>query len=835
MVGGWVSTRRASGPGTLSPPRRYFRRHGAPKSSFRPLENRVVPISQRTRIDWAARRLASVALALAFGMGLAPRGAQAQASTVQGQIRDEEGTAVFGATVSLYRGDRRLYGADTDRLGSFRISEVLPGPYEMGVQALGYGELVDTLDVGFATTETLDLRLERSALRLEGIAVQAERSRQRRRFEEVPGPTVREMDRSEVRWVPGVAEPDPVRAIEVLPGVVSTSDFSAAFHVRGGSQDQNLILLDGIPIFSPFHLGGLFSVFNADMIDRVELMSGGFPAEHGGRVSSVLEIDSDPGSGDFGVDGGVSLLSSRAAVAGSLPKGIADALGHANVRYRLSARRSYFDVLLKPAFEFPYHLTDLQGVVEGWTRSGGRISVSAYSGKDVFDLTSIDNEDFPLRVDWDWGNDAVGARWTQPRNGGGSVDVRANFSRFGTGLVFPDFGDTEFDSRIRQAQLRTDFDFRPTSRWSFQTGAMAQRLSYDNSFVTGGTDFGGGSGTGNLLGSYVQARWSSPRRWLMEIGLRGDVYAPEPGATVFEPAPRIAVKRFVGSGDVALKVAAGRYTQFLHSLRDEELPLGIDIWVLAGARAPHTVSDQIQLGIEGFEDIDWYWSVEGYFRRFDGVVAFNPADDPNDALDDILGGEGTSWGVDLMLRKETGAVQGWIALSFLKAERTFPDALSPLEEKPRITYPPIFDRRLDADLVFRYPAPWGWTGGVRWNLGTGIPYTRALGSYAYYQPRYVDGGGLDWTGDDQDGTGGYGVVLGERNSSRYPTYHRLDLSFRRTFPKSWGSLTPYLNLVNLYNRRNALFYFYQYEQDPPVRSGISMFPVLPTIGLEVTF
>lgn len=808
---------------------------GCRSRSFRAQVDRVVQINQCIQRGRAIRRAAWVAFALVVAVGSGANDALAQASTVQGQVRDEDGTAVFGATVTLHRGDRLLYGAESDRLGSFRISEVAPGPYEMRVQALGYAELVQALDVGFATTQDLDLRLQPSALQIEGIAVEAERSRQRRRFEEIPGPTVREMDRSEVRWVPGVAEPDPVRAIEVLPGVVSTSDFSAAFHVRGGSQDQNLILLDGIPIFSPFHLGGLFSVFNADMIDRVELMSGGFAAEHGGRVSSVLDIDSDPGSGDFGVDGAVSLLSSRAAVAGSLPKGFSDALGHANVRYRLSARRSYFDVLLKPAFEFPYHLTDLQGVIEGWTRSGGRVTVSAYSGEDVFALTSIDDEDFPLRVDWDWGNDAVGARWTQPRSGGGSVDVRANFSRFGTGLIFPDFGDTEFDSRIQQAQLRSDLDFRPTPRWSFQTGAMAQRLSYGNSFATGGTDFGGGRGTATLLGSYVQARWTSPRKWLVEIGLRGDLYAPDPGSTVFEPAPRVALKRFLGSGEVALKLAAGRYTQFLHSLRDEELPLGLDIWVLAGERAPHTVSDQIQFGIEGFRDIDWYWSVEGYYRHFDGVVSFNNADDPNDDLDDILAGRGASWGVDVMLRKETGTVQGWLALSYLRAERTFPDALSPLEETPFVTYPPIFDRRVDADLVLTYPGPWGWTGGVRWNLGTGIPYTRALGSYAYYQPRYVEGGGLDWTGDDQDATGGYGVVLGDRNSSRYPTYHRLDLSFRRTFDKSWGSLTPYLNLVNVYNQRNVLFYFFEYEQDPPVRSGISMFPVLPTIGLEVTF
>ena len=757
---------------------------------------------------------------------------EAQSATVQGRVRDTDGAAIYAATVSLYRGETRVYGADSDRLGSFRISEVRPGPYELRVQALGYAEHAESIEVGLAETVELDLRLEASALLLEGISVQAERSRERIRFEEVGGATVRELEQQDLRLVPGVAEPDPVRAVEVLPGVVSTSDFSAAFHVRGGSQDQNLILLDGVPIFSPFHLGGLFSVFNADMIDRVELQSGGFAAEHGGRVSSVLEIASDPGDGDFGGEGAVSLLASRLALGGRLPQGVADALGHADVKWRVSARRSYFDVLFKPAFDFPYHLTDLQAVVEGWTPSGDRLTVTAYTGEDVFDLTSLDDEDFPLRVDWDWGNDAVGLRWSRPRRGGGSLDVHANFSRYGTGLTFPDFSDTKFDSRIQQAQLRADIDLRPTPRWSVQVGASGERMRYRNRFATGGTDFGGGDGEGSLLGAYAQTRWSDPRAWLVELGVRTDVWSPDPGETVVEPSPRLAVKRFFAGGDMAVKVAAGRYTQFLHSLRDEELPIGLDIWVLAGERAPHTLSDQVQVGLEGYRDIDWFWSVEAYLRRFDGVVTFNAADDPNDEGDDILGGRGVSWGADLLVRKETGEVQGWLALSFLKADRTFADVLSPLDPRPEIEYPPIFDRRLDADLVLTYPAPWGWQGGLRWNVGTGIPYTRALGSYVYYTPRNVGDGGLE---ADDDVISGQAVVLGPRNEARYPLYHRLDVSFRRTFIKSWGALTPYVNLVNVYNRKNVLFYFYEYDRSPPVRSGVSMFPVLPTVGLEVSF
>lgn len=772
-----------------------------------------------------------------FFLGLAAGSASAQTASIEGRILDDEGRPVSGAVVTVLADDVTVAGANTDSLGVFRVPRISPGARTLRVQGLGYADYTREVRLEAGQVLEVDIELERQAIELPGLSVDAAGSRERVRFEALGGPTVREIDLDQLRALPGVAETDPIRAIEVLPGVVSTSDFSAAFHVRGGSQDQNLILLDGVPVFSPFHLGGLFSVFNADMIDRVELSSGGFPAEHGGRVSSVLDIESDPGHDGFGVDAGISLLATRVAVGGRLPVSFADALGRSSVRYRFSARRSYFDVLFKPAFQFPYHLTDFQGVIESQGKGGDRFLVTAYSGKDVLDFTQLDAEDFPLRIDWDWGNDLVGVRWTRPRAEGGSLDLRANFSRFGTGLAFPDFADTEFLSGIQQGQVRADLDQAVSPRLSLQFGTSAERLSYRNRFATGGTEFAGGAGKGWQLGTYAQARWSVPTAWLVEAGLRLDGWGPEPGTWSAELAPRLAVKRFFANGDAAVKLAAGRYTQFVHSLRDEELPLGLDIWILAGERAPHVVSNQLQLGVEGFRDVDWFWSVEGYVRTFDGVVTFNPADDPNDPLDDNLAGEGLAYGVDFLVRKETGAVTGWAAASLLQAERTFPDPLSPLQPRPEVTYPPVFDRRLDLDVVMTYPAPWGWEGGLRWNLGTGIPYTRAIGSYAYYSPRFVGGGTLAWSGAE-DGSGlleEYGVVLEGRNLSRYPTYHRLDVSFRKTFDKGWGTLTPYVNVLNVYNQRNPLFYFFEYESDPPVRSGVSMFPVLPTFGLEMTF
>jgi len=242
--------------------------------------------------------------------------------------------------------------------------------------------------------------------------------------------------------------------------------------------------------------------------------------------------------------------------------------------------------------------------------------------------------------------------------------------------------------------------------------------------------------------------------------------------------------------------------------------------------------------VEALPDGDWTFSAEAYWREFDGVVTFNSGDDPNTDTDDILPGTGTSYGLDLFARRNVGEWTGWASLSLLRAERTFPDFLSPDLPTPQVTYAPIFDRSVDLDVVVRFPAIRGWSGGLRLNVGRGTPYTRPGGSYAFYQPRFLnDGGRLVWSGVDQeeDEDGGYAVLLEDRNSERYPVYHRLDIGFRRSFEKSWGTITPTIDFLNVYNRRNPLFYFFEYDRDPPVRSGVSMFPLLPTFGVEVKF
>jgi hypothetical protein len=723
---------------------------------------------------------------------------------------------IQGVTVSLLRppDNSSVRFAPTDADGRVFFDDIAAGVYLVRAEIIGF-EAIQTR-VTLVNDTSIDIRLRQRPVQMDPVTARGERARER--FEQEAGATVRELTRAEMKLIPGLAEADVMRAVEALPGVVTTSDFSSAFNVRGGSADQNLILLDGIPIYNPFHLGGVFSVFNSDMVERAELLAGGFPAQYGGRVSSVLNVITDPGDGSFDVRGGISVLATRLSVGGSVP-------GLENSRVRVGVRRSYFDQLLKPFLDFPYHLTDAQLAGEVWTSSRDRFGVSAYLGEDVLELSGADS--FPLRVDWKWGNAVTGLRWSRSLRNNGLFDVRSSYSRFSTEMTFPDFSDTRFTSRIEHALLRADGAW-PVGNLELRAGVETNRLWYDNLIESGGTVFGGGSDLGWAHGAYAQTAWRVRPDLLIESGLRADLWQADDGST-FLLSPRVAVKHFLNN-NVAIKIAGGRYNQFIHSLRDEELPVGIDVWVLSGTRAPQVRSDQVQTGVEWYVG-DWYAALESYWRRFRGVATNNFAQDPNDPADDIIAGDGLSYGADAIIRKDRGKITGFATVSWLKAEREFPDFLQGSDNPPNVTYPPVFDRRVELDVVVRFPVFRKWEGGLRFNFGSGLPYTRPIGNYFLYEYQIESG---RRSGDQEDSTF-VAVLLGQRNSARYPEYHRLDLSVRKTFTKSWGTLTPHLDILNLYNRKNVLFYFYEYEQSPPVRSGISMFPFLPTIGLEVVF
>lgn len=793
------------------------------------------------------RRWSRVTGSWLLALVVCANGARAQAASLFGRVTDEGDAAIADAVITLSGPEstsrRRVL---TTRAGDYQFVGLPAGAYRLRADRLGYttgGERQIVLRAG--ERRRLDLRLLVDTVRVEGVVVEGRRTdeRERARFESDPGVTARVVEGADLKVLPGLAEADVLRAVELLPGVVSTSDFSSAFNVRGGSADQNLILLDGVPIFNPFHLGGLFSVFNADAVARAELLAGGFGAEYGGRVSSVLNVESDARFPEkMEVSGGISLLATRLLVRSRLPGLLGQALGGENGSWFVSARRSYFDQLLRPVVDFPYHLTDLQGHVSTGTRGGGRVSLTGYAGADVLDLSNFrapgaDADSSILRVRWNWGNRLLGLRWEQPLRSGWTGDTRLGYSSFADRLGFVDFGDVNFASGIDQWSLHSDWVRDLNVEASVRVGAALDWMRYNNLAEAGGTEFFSGKDRGLLAAAYASVRLEPDDRWVVEPGLRLDAWLP--GGTehvIF--APRLALKRFWGDDrDAALKLAVGRYSQILHSLRDEQLPVSNDTWVLAGRGVPAVISDQIQIGMEGYWGEVWSASVEGYLRDFRGVTEFNVADNPNDPADDLLNGRGRSYGLDFLLRRTSGRLTGWTTVSLLRARRTLPDPTVAAWEDipPEVTFAPVFDRRVDVDLVLEYLLPLSIELGARWNYGSPLPYTRPAGQYFAWNHNTFSGEFRPSDRRDDDEPPLY-VVAGKRNAERYPPYHRLDMTLRRTFRPRWAALTPYLQVLNVYNRRdNVLFYFYRYDRVPPTRSGISMFPLLPAIGVDISF
>lgn len=767
--------------------------------------------------------------------------------TIRGRIRTEVAFPLEDATAHLFAAaDSTAHRVTiTDRLGFFAFHDLPPGDYALTVGRIGYAPHEKAITLASGAVAQLDLELAEQPVALEGVQVDGSGSREQTRFRQSAGETFHEIDRARLQSIPGVAEADPMRTLDALPGVTRVSSIAASFNVRGGSADQNLVL-DGVPIFNPFHSLGLFSVFSADMVRRTELRSGGFPAEYGGRTSSVLLVESDLGDGGFGVDAGVTLLAARLSVAGGLPEDAREKLGLASVRWRIGTRRSYADALTRPFLSapFPYYFQDRQAGLEVWTKGGSRLRLTTYSGRDVANLTNIERIDarnpevLPDQdVKWRWGNRAIGISWTRPRSDGGALDIHGSYSRFEGDFNLSEFAAPLLETAIHSTTLGTDLEQRLGSRIRWKSGLLARHLDYSgesrgkpSTLLPTEAAAGGGAAV------YTQIDWTPDRRWLVEGGLRLDLWESRGWGTK-AVSPRVAVKHFLRDGRWAVHVSSGRYLQFLQSVRDESLPIAIDPWVLtggAGAGVPPVVSRQVQGGVEGFlgDTDEWFASAEAYHRTYDGLATRNWGEDPRNRDDDVLIGTGRSLGADLVLRRNRGATTGWVSLSLLKATRRFPESGSGSAAESMIEYPAAFDRRLEVDLVVQRRLPWSVDAGLRWSLGTGLPHTRLV-PYQVPRQQIIDLG----LGEGVEDV----VWLGPRNGERYPVRHRLDISLRKVVRKRWGLITPYLNLINVYNRKNVVQYIYDRSytsSDGPTmrgRRGLALVPFLPTFGVEVSF
>jgi hypothetical protein len=619
---------------------------------------------------------------------------------------------------------------------------------------------------------------------------------------------------------PSFVEPDLLRSIQLLPGIEARSDYSAAFNARGGEADQNLILLDGYPIYSPFHLGGVFSTFIDPTVGQVDLYTGGLPVRFGGRLSSVLDVHSaDPQSRSLSGTVEASLVSTTASVG--------RAFGD-DGSWVVAARRTYADavVTLFQPNRFPYHFGDVQGHLTHSLGQGVRLSVTAYDGVDA--VVGSAGDEFG----GSWGNAVAGATLSKsfddhPSIGGWSlgdsvvVAQQVSITRFLTRLAVPN-GLLHVDNHV--SDFRIGGSVTSTAGSTTRTlgyEVASQRLTYSaNAGALSLGDIFPLDSLGQRIGSasvYSQQSWRPWSNVLIEGGARFDDVPADRWAGV---SSRLSLKYF-WHPNIAFSIGGGSYAQWLHSLGHEEAPIEpIQVWVAGDSSLPVSRSRDAVVGVERWVTPSRLLHVAAFYKRYDHLLLPNSASAPDVPGSEFFDSRGTSYGVDVLLRQlDGGPFSGWLAYSY---------ALSSRIDANGVRYAPTQDRRHDLNLVGKWRTDGGWNLGARLNLASGMPYTTELGGYV--QERY-DPLTQRW-GPDNATT--QQIINGPFNGSRLPWYDRLDVSATYNGQFHGAAVSPYFSVINVFNAKNPAAYLYSFDGHPD-RASFPNLPFAPTFGVTIVY
>ena len=756
------------------------------------------------------------------------------AAAAQDPGRDSTGS-VAGVVVSGITGEPLFFaavgvvgttrGMMTDSAGRFVVDRLPAGRIQIRVSLIGYAPATRPVDVVAGRTTELTVSLTVMAATVDPVLTVAVPDA-RERFDAGASTGVITLGRGISNRVPSIGEADLLRTVQLLPGVLARSDFTAGYNVRGGESDQNLVLLDGIPVYNPFHFGGLFGTFVDPTVESIELHLGGYPASYGGRLSSVLDVHSAEEQRP-GVHGtaGVSLLASTLALGGALPE--------RGTSWSVAGRRTYADLLARLFSDavLPYHFQDAQFHVAQRLPRDASLSVTAYTGVDdlggnfaaLGDASAAHGGDFGFA----WGNAVMGTTLTvplgEPRDDRGTIRraelvQRASISRFHTDLDLGD-GSLTFANRVSEVRLGGSVTLpRAAHTPSVGYEVSWHRVAYDVRSAEADIELFELRQRPAAISLYAEDEW----RPASSIRLRGGARAERiAGRGWVGVSPRLSATWFLDP-DFSLTLGAGRFTQWLHGLRNEDIPVRIfDFWVASDAAIDVSVAHHLTLGAERWLPAQRVVRVEGFVKRYERLLEPNPADDPEIRGDEFIPADGLSYGVDVLLRQlERGPLSGWLAYSYAVSTR----------ERDGVRYAPAQDRRHNVNAVASWALSDRMTLGARFGFGTGLPYTDIVGQIVR---RTYDPATNTWT--VYNGFQAHEPVGGARNTSRYPSFQRLDLMLSRRFTRGRTTWTPYLQVVNAYNRRNVFIYTFDYTANPPEREATSQFPFLPSLGLTVEF
>ena len=734
-------------------------------------------------------------------------GSQAGAADISGFTRDASNGESLPYTNVYLKGQNR--GASTNESGYYVIVDVPPGTYTLVASLVGYRTHTEELAIA-EDNVVRDISLIEQALLFEAKVIKTEA--EEADFDISPGRT--SLQPRELKAAPAAIEADPIRTIQTLPGVASLSDFSVGLYVRGGTPDQNLVLLDGTDVYNASHLFGLFSTFPADAAKSTELMRGAYPARYGGRLSSVLNIITDEGNKEeFEASGGASLMASRLTLQGPVGRG----------SWLLSGRRTHLDPLIAIARDaldakrFGYNFYDLQGKTHQVLSHSDQLTVAGYTGQDNLDYR-FDELGFGL----EWGNRTISSKWTHLFDSNLFSTFLVTGSRFKGATVFTseDAMLTEIN-RLTDISLKTDINYVPNESHTVEAGALIKRMSMDYQFGESNQVWYDLDVEGYHNSVYVQDNWSIDRQLVLQPGLRFNQFT---NGSYTGWSPRLAARYQKGT-DTYLKAAVGRYHQYIFRLTREFQGIALlsNVWALADSTAEPSAAVHYVAGVETrWKKLDV--DVEAYYKDYNNIYEINYDEQESTRIGDILRrGPGRAYGIDLLLRKRSGKHTGWLAFSTGLSERTI-DGLKLNESGRPQSFNSKFDRRVSLNLIHSMSFRKRWSLNTRVAYAWGQPYTQVLGRGEITLPS-----GLRWSFQEK----------GELNAVRLPPYQRIDLAVQRRFEFESWDMNLNLQIINLTNHKNIFNYFWSegkaHSQTPAKRREISMLPLLPSFGIDFSF
>lgn len=760
--------------------------------------------------------------------------------TISGYVRDAASSeTLIGASIT---DTRTGVTAVTNAYGFFSLT-VSEGALRLRIGQVGYK--ADYRELTLSQNTTLNIALYDDTQLAEAV-VTARASETGVRSAKLGAI---ELTAEQLQAAPALlGEADVMKTIQLLPGVQAAVDGTAGINVRGGGTDQNLVLLDGIPLYNVDHAMGLFSVFSPEAVKKMSFYKASYPARYGGRLSSVVDVRTNDGSMQryHGLLS-IGLLSARMHAEGPIVKD--------RMSFHLAARRTYFDVLARPFMpkdeRVLYHFYDLNAKLNYRFSDRSRLYLMLYGGNDALTSRNDEGTNYEDGGDMAWGNRVASLRWNYVLNNRLFSNTTAAFNRYRMNIdsyvVGSDNGrkerfDSHYGSEIHDWSLATDLHYYPAPDHTLRFGASYIYHTFSPQVLTLRTRESGGSGprvdstqhnkhNGNIyaheLSAYAEDDWTIAPQWQLNAGAHLSYFAVRrKGYLALQP--RVSL-RYAPTDDWAFKAGYTEMRQHVHLLASIAIALPTDLWVPVTDKIRPMRAHQYSLGAYYMGLKGWELSAEAYYKDMhhileyrDGVAYFGATSNWEAK---VTSGRGRAYGLEVMAQRTQGRTTGWLSYAWSKADRKFDNG----SINHGRWFPYTYDRRHSVNVVINHKFSPRFELGGSWVFYTGGAVTLATGQTAIEYPKQMS---RDY-GPDYNEVG----LVTTRNNFRVPSTHRLSLSFNWHKPLKRGGLRTWnLSLFNAYNAMNPSFVYGTTRSNGRyVVKKVTLLPIIPSITYTIRF